>query len=262
VEMLKGFDITVSMSGGETADVGDIVSTIIVDSTIFVRMKREDVIDCDNIKDGDQIVGLASFGKARYEDHYNSGIGSNGFTAARHLLLHSRYKEKYPETFSPTIDRSKVYCGPYAVTDNLPGSDLTVGEALLSPTRTFAPVIKRILENDRKSIHGIIHNTGGGLLKCKSFGKGLHYIKDNLFETPPIFKAIQKSGDIDSAEMFQIFNMGQRLEIYCPQERVKEIIEIANSFTIDARVIGRVETNKDGDANTVTIRYDDKEYRF
>ncbi|MBE6612634.1 MAG: phosphoribosylformylglycinamidine cyclo-ligase, partial [Ruminococcaceae bacterium] len=210
-EMLRSYGVGIIMSGGETADVGDLVNTLIVDSTFFVRMKRSDVIDCDNIKPGDVIVGLASFGKAAYEKAYNAGMGSNGLTAARHLMLSHEYAAKYPETYSNTIDESKVYCGSYGVNDILPGTDVTVVDAVLSPTRTYAPIIKEILDTKREAVHGMIHCTGGGQAKCKNFGNGIHYIKDNLFDTPPLFREIRKNADIGDREMYQVFNMGHRM---------------------------------------------------
>jgi len=255
---MRAYGINVVMSGGETADVGDIVSTLIVDSTLFVRIKREDVIDCDNIKDGDAIIGFASFGKSVYEKKYNSGIGSNGLTAARHLLLSKYYAEKYPETYSNTIDISKVYCGKYKLDDILPGSDMSVGDAILSPTRTYAPVVKEVLSAFRNDIHGIIHCTGGGQVKCRNFGNGIHYVKNSLFDTPPLFKAISENSDIGMKEMYQVFNMGHRLEMYCPKEKAEDIIKISEKYGIEAKIVGYVE--KSGGTNTVTI--DTKEGHF
>jgi len=251
VSSMKRFGVNIVMSGGETADVGDLVSTLIVDSTFFVRMKRSDVIDCDNIAPGDVIVGFASYGKAVYENKYNAGMGSNGLTAARHLLLSKYYAEKYPETFSNTIDPSKVYCGKFRIEDKLPGSDITVGEAILSPTRTYAPIVRDILSAHRDVIHGIIHCTGGGQVKCRNFGKNLHYIKDNLLEIPPLFRAIAENGDIGDKEMFRVFNMGHRLEMFCAKEHADKLISIAEKYGVEAKIVGRVEANADG--NKVTI---------
>jgi len=250
-EMLGKYGIGITMSGGETADVGDLVSTLIVDSTFFVRMKRSDVIDCDNIKAGDVIVGFASYGKATYEKAYNAGMGSNGLTAARHLMLSHDYAAKYPETYSNTIDDSKVYCGTYGVNDILPGTDVSVVDAILSPTRTYAPIIKEILDTKRSAVHGMIHCTGGGQAKCRGFGEGLHYVKDDMFEIPPLFMAIAEGGEISPAEMYQTFNMGHRLEIFCPESEAQKIIDTAKSFGVDAKRIGYVEAS-DG-ANTVTV---------
>jgi phosphoribosylformylglycinamidine cyclo-ligase len=252
IEALKEYGVNIVMTGGETADVGDIVSTVIVDSTVTVRFPRSKVIDSSNIGDGDVIVGLASFGQAKYEKSFNSGIGSNGLTAARHLLLSSYYAEKYPESYSHTIEKSKVYCGSCKLTDRLPESCQTAGEAILSPTRTYLPVMTKVLGKYSEQIHGIVHCTGGGQVKCKSFGKGLHYIKDNLFDTPAIFKAIQKTGDIQREEMYQVFNMGHRMEVYCKPEAAGAIMEISESFGVEARIVGRVEKNA-GDGNKVTI---------
>lgn len=252
-EMLGKYGIGITMSGGETADVGDLVSTLIVDSTFFVRMKRSDVIDCDNIKPGDVIVGLASCGKASYEKAYNAGMGSNGLTAARHLMLSHEYAAKYPETYSNTIDDSKVYCGTYGVNDILPGTDVSVVDAILSPTRTYAPIIKEILDTKRSAVHGMIHCTGGGQAKCKNFGSGIHYIKDNLFEIPPLFAAIKKNADIGDREMYQVFNMGHRMELYVGKEDAQFIIDTAKKYGVDAKIVGHCEASEDG-SNKVTIK--------
>lgn len=245
------FGVNIIMSGGETADVGDLTSTLIVNSTLFVRLRRTDVINCDNIKPGDAIVGFSSYGQSAYEERYNAGMGSNGLTAARHLLLSKYYAEKYPETFSNTIDSSKVYCGKYRFEDNLPGSSVTVGDAMLSPTRTYAPIIKDILSNNRLDVHGIIHCTGGGQVKCKNFGINLHYIKDNMFPIPPLFRAIYDNGDIGMREMYQVFNMGHRMEIFCTPEKTQDMISAAQHYGVEARVIGHVDANEG--SNNVTI---------
>ncbi len=261
VSKMRDYGVDITMSGGETADVGDLVSTLIVDSTFFVRMKRAHVIDCNNIRPGDVIVGFASFGKADYEDRYNAGMGSNGLTAARHLLLCHDYYTKYPETFSDTIDESKVYCGKYRFHDILPGTDVSVGDAILSPTRTYAPVVKSILDGGRERIHGMVHCTGGGQAKCKNFGRGLHYIKDNLFDTPPLFKLIGENSDIGDKEMYAVFNMGHRLEMYCEEKEAADLIKRAERFGVEARIIGRIEENA-GNGNKVTIRTDRGQYVF
>ncbi len=260
-ESLRSHGINITMAGGETADVGDLVSTIIVDSTAFVRLPRKAVIDCDNIKPGDVIVGFASFGKAIYEDKENSGIGSNGLTAARHIMLSNIYADKYPESYSPTIDKSAVYCGPYKLDDKLPGSTLTVGEAILSPTRTYAPVVKEILAEKRSEINGIVHCSGGGQIKCRSFGKGIHYIKDNLFEIPPLFRAIQQAGNVEMSEMFQIFNMGHRLEMFTAEKNAAFLIKKAEKYGIEAKIVGRVEANENVE-NRVTIVHDGKTFEY
>jgi phosphoribosylformylglycinamidine cyclo-ligase len=215
-------------------------------------MRRADVINCDNIVPGDVIVGLASYGQCRYETKYNAGMGSNGLTAARHLLLDKSYADKYPETYSPTIDRDKVYCGKYLVTDNLPGTGVTVGAAILSPTRSYAPVIADLLGKMRGDIHGMIHCTGGGLVKCRNFGKGVRYVKDDLISVPPLFRAIYESGAISLREMYQTFNMGCRLEIILPADKAQAVIDTARRYEIAAKVIGRVE-RADG-SNKVELR--------
>ncbi len=260
-DMLKSHGIGITMSGGETADVGDLVSTLIVDSTFFVRMKRSDVIDCDNIKAGDVIVGFASYGKASYEKAYNAGMGSNGLTAARHLMLSHEYAAKYPETYSNTIDDSKVYCGKYSVSDILPGTDVSVVDAILSPTRTYAPIIKEILDQKRSAVHGMIHCTGGGQAKCKNFGSGIHYIKDNLFEIPPLFAAIQENGDIGDREMYQVFNMGHRMELYCDRADADFMIETAKKYGVEAKIVGYTEASADG-LNHVTIKDCGKTFEY
>lgn len=262
IEELKKFGVNVNMAGGETADVGDLVATIIADSTAVARLSKKQVIDCDNIEAGDVIVGLASFGQATYEKSYNSGIGSNGLTAARHSLLSSEYKEKYPESYSSTIQDENVYSGIYKLTDKLPNSNQTVGEALLSPTRTYAPVIKEVLKKEGANIHALIHCTGGGMVKCIKFGKKVTYIKDDLFEIPPIFEAIRTVDDIPMKEMFQIFNMGHRMEVYCKKEKAQSIIDIAKKFNIDAKIIGRVEKNETSENNTVIIKHKGETYTY
>ena len=250
---LHDLGIDIHMTGGETADVGDLVRTLIVDSTIVARVKRSDVISAANIKPGHVIVGLSSSGKATYEDHENSGISSNGLTAARHMLLSKYYLEKYPESISETIPADKVYCGKFRLEDPLPGSSMTVGEAILSPTRTYLPVLARILAAHRTSISGIIHCTGGGQAKCKDFGRHLRYVKDNMFPFPPIFQAIFDSGEIPMKEMFQVFNCGHRMEFYCDPAAAQDIIGIASEFGIEAKVIGHVESLPEGTSNEVVI---------
>jgi phosphoribosylformylglycinamidine cyclo-ligase len=249
---MREFGIDIQMCGGETSDTGDIVATVFIDSTFFTRLERKRVIDNSNIKPGNIIVGLASFGEpAVYENEYNSGVGSNGLTAARHILLSNIYKDKYPETYSSTISDELVYSGKYKITDNLPGTNLTVGKALLSPTRTYAPVIKEMLMKGFKYIHGMVHCTGGGQTKCRNFGRDLRYIKDNLFETPPFFKVIRDSGLISEKEMYQVFNMGHRMEIFCDAEFAGEILTMAKKYKIEAQIVGRVEKSDGG--NQVVI---------
>ena len=241
IGMLNDHGAGIVMTGGETADVGDLVRTMIVDSTVMTRIPKKDVIHAAEIKPGHIIVGLSSSGQASYESAENSGISSNGLTAARHMLLSKIYQEKYPESVSETLMDHMVYCGKYRLEDALPGSSLTVGEALLSPTRTYLPVISRILSLYRDKISGIIHCTGGGLVKCRDFGTNLRYIKDNLFSLPPIFQAIYDLGEISAKEFYQVFNCGHRMELYCEPEYADSLIEIARSFSVDARIVGRVE---------------------
>lgn len=262
IAKLADLGIDIKMCGGETADVGDLVRTLIVDSTIVAREKRDNIINAANIKPGDIIVGLASFGQATYESSYNSGMSSNGLTAARHMLLSKYYFENYKESFSDTIGEDKAYCGKYRLTDKLPGSEQTVGEAILSPTRTFMPVIKVVLEKCRSGIDGIIHCTGGGQAKCRDFGNNVRYVKDNLFELPPLFKAIYESGEIPMKEMFQVFNCGHRIEFYCDSEETAAgIMEIASSFNIESRIVGHVEQSN-GNNNEVIIKYQGEEFVY
>ena len=255
-----GFDI--SMCGGETADVGDLVRTLIVDSTLVTRVAKKNVINAANIKPGHVIVGLASFGQATYEESYNSGISSNGLTAARHMLLCKDYLKEYPESVSETIPEDKVYCGKFRLTDKLPNSDQTVAEAILSPTRTFLPVIRDVLDAYRSSISGIIHCTGGGQAKCRDFGKNIRFIKDNLFDLPPIFQAIYESGEIPMKEMYQVFNCGHRIEFYCEESAASGIMEIAKKYNIDSRIVGRVEALPEGSENQVVIRSNGEEFIY
>lgn len=251
---MRAFGIEIIQTGGETADVGDIIGTVIVDSTLFSRIRRDKVINCVNIKPGDLIVGCASFGKAVYEKKYNSGIASNGLTAARHLLLSDYYAKKYPESFSTTIEKGNYYSGKYKLGEQL-DENLTIGEAILSPTRTYAPIVKQVLENQFGSISGIIHCSGGGQTKCRTFSQGLHYIKDNLFDTPAIFETIKNNSKISQKEMYQVFNMGHRMEFYCGENTADEIIKISQSFGVEARIVGRVEKNSENlNTNKVTIK--------
>ncbi len=251
VHILKGFDesitelarwgIHVHLTGGETADVGDLVRTIIVDSTVICRMKRSEVIET-NIQPGDVVVGLASFGKAAYEKEYNSGIGSNGLTSARHDMFVSHLAEKYPESYDDLIPRSLVYTGKYQLNQKIPGLDVDAGKLLLSPTRTYAPVVARILAKYRKHIHSMIHCSGGGQTKVLKFINGLHIIKDNLFELPPLFRMIQESANTDWDEMYEVFNMGHRFEIYAKPEFAGDMIAISNEMGVEAKIVGHVES--------------------
>ena len=246
ISKLNSFGINIKSSGGETADVGDLVKTIIVDSTVVCRLKKEEVIDNSNIKNGDVIVGLASFGKTTYEDEYNSGIGSNGLTSARHDVFDKYLKIKYPETYDNSLSDDLIYIGSKKLSDKIPGIDLDAGKLVLSPTRTYAPVVKEILSKiERKKIHGIIHCSGGAQTKVMNFVKNKHIIKDNLFETPPVFKLIQSESKTSWKEMYQVFNMGHRLEIYTDENSAQSIINISKSFNLDAKIIGRVEDSKE-----------------
>ena len=241
---LKKFGVTIHSTGGETADVGDLVRTIIVDSTVTARMKRSDVIDNANIKSGDVIVGLASFGQASYETEYNGGMGSNGLTSARHDVFDKYLAHKYPESFDQEVPEELVYSGSKQLTDTVVNSELDAGKLVLSPTRTYAPIIKKILSKyTNKEIHGMVHCSGGAQTKILHFVKDLHIIKDNLFEVPPLFKLIQEESKTDWKEMYQVFNMGHRMELYVPQEIADDLISISKSFNVDAKIVGKVETS-------------------
>ncbi len=253
-EKLTSLGLNVTMCGGETADVGDLVKTLIVDASAFTVLKRKDVIDASNIKKNDVIVGLASYGKASYEDEYNSGIGSNGLTLARHGTLSHEYYEKYPECYDQNIDEKFLFFGQNKLTDEIKEIGLTVGKALLSPTRTYAPLIVEILKDFRKDIHGIIHNTGGGQTKILNFGKGINYSKDNLFAIPEIFEIIQRSSEIQWKEMYEVFNMGHRMELLCEESIAKEIIKIAKKYNIDSKIIGQCEKSPSKKKNFLEIK--------
>jgi len=244
IEELKGYGVSIHSTGGETADVGDLVQTIIVDSTVTARMKRSDVVDNANIQAGDVIVGLASFGQATYEKEYNGGMGSNGLTSARHDVFNSTLKSKYPETFDASVPADLIYSGSKNLTDAVEGSPLNAGKLVLSPTRTYAPIIQKIMDTvDKKQLHGMVHCSGGAQTKILHFIDALHVIKDNLFETPPLFKMIQKESDTSWKEMYEVFNMGHRMELYVAPELANEIIAISESFNVPAQIVGRVETS-------------------
>ena len=237
----RDLGINIHSGGGETADVGDLVRTIIVDSCLTVRIKKDQIIDNANIKPGNLIIGLSSTGLSSYDTEYNSGIGSNGLTSARHDVLSKYLKNLYPESFDPEVPDDLTYCGSKKLTDKLDGLDINVGRMLLSPTRSYAPLLKMIFDNvGRNNINGIIHCTGGGQTKVLHFIDNLHIVKDNLFEIPPIFKLIQNESGTDSKEMYKVFNMGHRMEIYTDSVNASEIIEISKSVGIDAKVIGKV----------------------
>lgn len=238
-DMLREHGIQAENTGGETADVADLVRTLIHDATAFARLPRKHIITNEDIQPGDIILGLASFGQTTYEDRYNAGMGSNGLTNARHDVLHKIYAEKYPESFSPKVPQDLVYSGKHELTDALEGTPINVGQALLSPTRTYLPLMKNVLDPYRDKIHGLIHCTGGGQTKVMKFVENLHIVKDNLFDTPPLFQLIQQSSQASWKEMYQVFNMGHRLEIYTDEETAKAIIDMAGTYQIEAQIIGR-----------------------
>ena len=256
---MRKMGIGIYATGGETADVGDLVRTIIVDSTVTCRMKRSDVIDNANIRPGDVIVGLSSCGQATYEKEYNGGMGSNGLTSARHDVFARILAEKYPETYDPETPSDLVYSGKYRLTDTVPGCPLTVGKLVLSPTRTYAPVVRAILDEHRGDIRGMVHCSGGGQTKILHFVDRLHIIKDNLFDTPLLFRLIQQESKTPWREMYSVFNMGHRMEIYADPAAADDIVRISKGFGIDARVIGRVE---EADRASVTIRHEGRELNY
>ena len=242
ISELKSFGVTIHSTGGETADVGDLVRTIIVDSTVTARMKRSDVVDNGNIKPGDVIVGLASFGQAKYEKEYNGGMGSNGLTSARHDVFANYLADKFPESYDSSVPKDLVYSGGVQLTDSVENSPIDAGKLVLSPTRTYAPIIKSILNKyTPKDIHGMVHCSGGAQTKVLHFVEGVHVIKDNLFPVPPLFKLIQEQSKTDWKEMYQVFNCGHRMELYVPQEIAADIIAISESFGVAAQIVGRVE---------------------
>ena len=241
---LNDFGVKIHSTGGETADVGDLVRTIIVDSTVTARLKRKDVIDNANICDGDVIVGLASYGQANYEKEYNGGMGSNGLTSARHDVFGKYLAEKYPESFDHAVPADLVYSGNAKLTDAVDGVPLDAGKLVLSPTRTYAPIITKMLQQHRDNIHCMVHCSGGAQTKILHFVEELHIIKDNLFEVPPLFKLIQEQSQTNWKEMYQVFNCGHRMELYVPQEIAEDLINISKSFGVDAQIVGRVEKSK------------------
>jgi phosphoribosylformylglycinamidine cyclo-ligase len=238
IQELQNLGINITLTGGETADVGDLVRTIIVDTTVVTRMKRDEVIDNNNIVSGDVVVGLSSYGQATYESEYNSGIGSNGLTSARHDVFNKEVAQKYPETFDNGIDDSIAYCGKYFLTDSSPIDNVDMGKLVLSPTRTYAPIIAEVLKKHRPSVHGMVHCSGGAQTKVLHFINNVIVVKDNLFEVPPIFKIIQESSQTAWSEMYKVFNMGHRFEIYCKPEVADDIIRISKGFNVDAQIIG------------------------
>ena len=239
---LRSFGIDIRSTGGETADVGDLVRTIIVDSTVVARMKKSDVISNRNIQGGDVVVGLSSFGQATYESEYNGGMGSNGLTSARHDVFAKYLVEKYPESFDASVPEDLVYSGSKKLTDSISDLNIDIGKLVLSPTRTYAPIIKEILANHREDIHGMVHCSGGAQTKVLHFVDNVHVIKDNMFDIPPLFDLIQKESGTDWKEMYKVFNMGHRMELYVPQEIADSLISISESYGVEAKIIGRVES--------------------
>ena len=248
---LRELGVGIYSTGGETADVGDLVRTIIVDSTVTCRMRRDEVINNANIAGGDVIVGMASFGKASYEHEYNGGMGSNGLTSARHDVFAKYIAEKYPETFDKNVPDELIYSGGLTLTDKVSETGLTAGKLVLSPTRTYAPVIKKLLDLMRPRIHGMVHCSGGAQTKVMHFVENKHVVKDNLFPVPPLFRIIQEQSGTDWKEMYKVFNMGHRMEVYVAPEDAQAVIDVAKSFDIDARIVGRVD---DAPANRLTIK--------
>ncbi|CAN5189739.1 AIR synthase-related protein [soil metagenome] len=243
LKMLRSHGMEIYSTGGETADVGDLVRTIIVDSTVTSRMKRRDVIDNAKIQAGNVVVGISSSGQATYEQYYNGGMGSNGLTSARHDVFEKEYAVKYPESFNSEVPEDLVYSGKYKVTDTIPSVPINIGKLVLSPTRTYVPIMIKVLNELRSNINGIVHCSGGAQTKVLHFIDNLHVIKDNLFEVPPLFKLIYEQSATSWQEMYRVFNMGHRMEIYLPEEFANRIIEISNKFGVEAKIIGRVETS-------------------
>jgi phosphoribosylformylglycinamidine cyclo-ligase len=253
LEQLRSYGIGIYSTGGETADVGDLVRTLIVDSTVVCRMKRSDVINNSNIKGGDVIVGLSSSGKATYETEYNGGMGSNGLTSARHDVFEKKLAKKFPESFDAAVPEELIYSGKIDLTEkiNVGTEEVTAGKLVLSPTRTYAPVIKKILDKYHSDIHGMVHCSGGAQTKVMHFVENVHVIKDNLFPIPPLFRLIQEQSGTKWKEMYKVFNMGHRMELYVPEKIAEDLINISRSFNVDAQIVGRVEASE---KNKLTIR--------
>jgi len=258
ITLLAGYGMNIFLTGGETADIGDLVRTIVIDSTVTCRMRRSEVIE-NKIQPGDVIVGLSSYGKATYEDEYNSGIGSNGLTSARHDLFHNHLASKYPESFDDLIPKSLVYTGKYRLTEKIPELDITAGKLLLSTTRTYTPIILPILKELRSKIHGMIHCSGGAQTKVMKFVKKLHIIKDNMFPLPLLFKLIQQQSRTEWSEMYEVYNMGHRFELYLSEEYAQTVIDISKSFNVDAQIVGRVE---EANKEKLTIRSEYGEFVY
>jgi phosphoribosylformylglycinamidine cyclo-ligase len=263
LEKMRKEGVGIYSTGGETADVGDLVRTIIVDSTVVARAKRSDIISEDKINDKDVIVGLASFGQATYENEYNGGMGSNGLTSARHDVFNKILKTKFPESYDNNLDDDVVYCGSKNLLDkitiNEKGEQTTAGKLVLSPTRTYAPIINAILKEHKEDIDGLIHCTGGAMTKVLNFVEGKHIIKDNLFAFPPLFKMIEEESHTPREEMYQVFNCGQRMEVYCKENVAKDIINISKSFNVEAQIIGRVENSQ---KTFLTIKDEKGQYEY
>jgi len=257
VEELKRYGVNIYTTGGETADVGDLVRTIIVDSTVTCRMKKSEVIDNGNITAGDVIVGLSSSGQASYESFYNGGMGSNGLTSARHDVFSKTVAEKYPDTFDAGINSDLVYSGAKLLTDKVEGVPVDAGKLVLSPTRTYAPIVKAILDQHRSDIHGMVHCSGGGQTKVLHFVDEVHIIKDNLFDVPPLFQLIKEQSGTEWKEMYQVFNMGHRMEFYVNAATAEAIMQIAKTFNIESKIVGRVEAS---DKKKLTIKSNHGEF--
>lgn len=251
LSMLREHGMNIVSTGGETADLGDLVRTVVVDSTVTARLERSKVIDNGNIRAGDVIVGLASYGQASYESEYNGGMGSNGLTSARHDVFHHDYAEKYAETFDNNVPEELVYSGSYHLTDKIDDVPVDMGKLVLSPTRTYAPIITKVLNDIREHVHGMVHCSGGAQTKVLHFVDNLHIIKDNLFDIPPLFRIIQEESNTSWQEMYKVFNMGHRLEVYLPEEHAQTVIEIARSFNVPAQIVGVVH---DAPKKALTIK--------
>lgn len=259
LQMLRDNGLNIISTGGETADLGDLVRTIVVDSTVTARMKRSDVITNENIQAGDVVVGLSSYGQASYETEYNGGMGSNGLTSARHDVFHKTYAQKYPEAFDPKVPSHLVFSGKYKLTDDVEGAPVDAGKLVLSPTRTYAPIIAKALKELGQNIHGMVHCSGGAQTKVLHFVSNVHVIKDNLFDVPPLFRIIHEESGTDWKEMYKVFNMGHRMELYLSEEYAQEVIDISKSFEVDAQIIGRVES---AEKKQVTINSDKGEFVY
>lgn len=264
------WDMRLELTGGETADVGDVVNTLLLDATMTVRLPRNRVIDNRGVRAGDIIIGLASFGQATYEDAYNSGMGSNGLTSARHDLLGGDYATRYPESYDPGQPEHLRYCGPFTLGDPLPDTPLSIGQAILSPTRTYAPIIKALLENNREQVHALVHCTGGAQTKCLRAGSGIHYVKDNLFQPPPFFRTIREVTQTPWREMYQVFNMGHRMEVIGAATLLPVVQELGRKYGIEARQVGHCEAagedvsdkTSGGPTNRLTLKTPDGEEHY